>query len=139
MRLGDLVVLELYMPHRCAYQCIPADTPSSSDIRANLAGAVRYWEAILRVETHARFIIPRTRRSLTFTAPYRRWFRDMTQVCMVPLLSAWMRGVLTQPEDHVSVRSAPPLEIVADMQSRDSRLIHRRVMVSDPSRPGIYY
>lgn len=98
---------------------------------------VRCWEVLLRVETGARFTIPRTRRSPTFTIPYRRWFRDMTQVCMIPLLSTWMGRVLVQPGDHVDVRPIPLLEVVADMQSRDSRLVRHRVIISDPSRAGM--
>lgn len=143
LRLGGLVVLEPYMPHRCAHQfgldqCIPADVPLSRDIRADLAGAVRCWETLLRVETRARFTVPMTHRSATFTIPYRRWYRDMAHVCEIQELAYWMEWVLPQPGDHIGMRPVPPLEIVSGMRSRDSRLVRHRVAVSHLSGAGAY-
>lgn len=126
LRLGDLVVLEPYMPHRCAHQlgldqCIPADITSFRGICADLVGVVRCWETFLRIETEARFMIPKTHRSATFTIPYRRWYRDMVYICEIHQLPRWMEWVLPQPGDHLSVRPVPPLEIVPNIRSRDSR------------------
>lgn len=83
-------------------------------------------------------MILKTHRSATFTIPYRRWYRDMVQICEIQQLPFWMEWVLPQPGDHLGVRSVPPLEIVSGLQSRDSRLIRRRVIVSHSSKTGMY-
>lgn len=75
LRMGDRVVLEPYMPHRCANQFgldqeIPAMVYTSRDIVPDLAGAARCWAAFLRLDTRARFTVPSTSRIGEFSAPY---------------------------------------------------------------------
>jgi hypothetical protein len=141
LRLGDRVVLEPYMPHRCAHQfgldqSIPADVPSADDICADLEGAVRCWSSFLRVETQARFLMPRPFRYVAFSVTYERWFRDMVRSCYMRDLDHWIREVLPGPGDHVGTRTVPPFVVVSGLQSRDSRFFGSSA--SGPSGIGMF-
>lgn len=144
LRLCDRVVLEPYMPHRSAHQfgldqCILADVSSSSGICADLAGAARCWTSFFRVETQARFVMPRASRFVIFTTPYERWFRDMVHVCYVQTLEHWMKEVLPQPGDHTGVRPVPPFDLVPDMQSRDSHFFTPRITGQSSFGVGMFF
>lgn len=70
LRLGDRIILEPYMPHRCAHQFgldqdIPAMIYSSSAISADLEGFARCWATFLRTGTGSRFLMPKTARVAT--------------------------------------------------------------------------
>ena len=81
LRLGDRIVLEPYMTHRCAHQFgldqdIPHLVPVPQDLSADLDGLARSWAQLLRTGTGVRFLMPKTSRVGIFTSHYARWFHD---------------------------------------------------------------
>ena len=72
LRLGDRVILEPYMPHRCAHQFgldqdVPVMIRTADSIVADLDCATRCWTAFLRLDTRCRFTIPSTSRVSIFS------------------------------------------------------------------------
>ncbi|KAF3330070.1 Plant mobile domain-containing protein [Carex littledalei] len=127
LRLGDRVILEPYMPHRCARQFgfdqdIPAMVWTGSLMAADLAGAARCWESILRTDTRVSFTIPSTSRVGVFSAAYQKWFYDMVQSCQVSDKDLVLEMVRTRRKSLLKRRQVPFLERAPDLQSRDSRL-----------------
>jgi hypothetical protein len=143
LRLGDRVILEPYMPHRCAHQFgldqdVPVMIRTADSIVADLDCATRCWTAFLRLDTRCRFTIPSTSRVSIFSVFHERWFHAMVQPCMFHTLEYWLRIVCPASSDPIRRRQVPLLERAPDLQSRDSYLAPSRVDLSTSARTGMF-
>lgn len=139
LRLGDRIILEPYMPHRCAHQFgldqdIPAMIYSSSAISADLEGFARCWATFLRTGTGSRFLMPKTARVATFTAFYCRWFHDLVQQCQSHPPPYLVSITCPARGDPTRRRSVPALQRAPDFQGFYSLLPPFQVEGSTSSR-----
>ena len=144
LRLGDRVILEPYMPHRCAHQFgldqdVPVMIRTADSVVADLDGAVRCWTAFLRLDTRCRFTIPSTSRVGIFSAFYEKWFHAMLRPCILHPLDHWLSMVCPASSDPVRRRQVPSLEMASDLQSRDSYFAFPRVDSSTFVRAGTFF
>ena len=144
LRLGDRVILEPYMPHRCAHQFgldqdVPVMIRTADSIVADLDGATRCWTAFLRLDTRCRFTIPSTSRAGIFSAFYEKWFHAMLRPCMLHPFDHWLSMVCPASSDPIRRRRVPSLEMAPDLQSRDSYFAFPRIDSSTSARAGMLF
>ena len=141
LRLGDRVVLEPYMPHRCAHQFgldqdIPLLVPVPQDLSADLDGLAKSWAQLLRTGTGVRFLMPKTSRVGIFTSHYARWFHDSVSQRHSYRPAELVNIVCPLPADSARVRNTLVLRRVPDFMGFDSLLSRVGCAASSVSSSG---
>ena len=136
------IIVEVYLPHRCAHQfgydqTFPAPITFPTDLSADGATLARCWSSILARETGTTFLTIRSFREPRFGSEYRKWFNSAISTIAVKPSSydnMMAEGKTKAIKKKVQGRSLK----LPDFVGVDSELPVGPYLVKQVFLPGIY-